>query len=80
MSLASIQLLNISLSGSTSISPQLSIIYWPHPDEGFACNATGEIWKWVAPGADRGGCWRHVCPITSSPPPTAPLDKHMLQR
>ncbi len=30
---------------------QLSIIYWPHPDVGFASNATGEIWKWVAPGA-----------------------------
>lgn len=51
--LSLIQLLYISFSGSTSIFPfQLSIIYWPHPDVGFARNATGEIWKWVAPGAE----------------------------
>lgn len=62
---------------------QLSIIYWPHPDVSFARNTTGEIWKWVAPGAgsDWGGYWDSVntC-VLPHHHVLATLDKDLLQR
>ncbi len=62
---------------------KLSIIYWPHPDVSFAHNTTGEIFKWVAPVAESAQTvLTHVThsTTTSSPPPTAPADREMLQR